>query len=199
MRLFSFISILILLLSGPGALANTKTSVFTKLDLEKDCSFGQSDDMGGSAVCTGYRSHEVHFAEGDLRQMVQFGKVDRPFDPWQSFSEFNRIHTVIEWRLDGSAPFATILRWFVENHDDEAGQPTKKTEGQVLVISTVGNTTDPNSCIVGYVDARATKNANVVAQDVADRLAPLFKCGTDIPKFHGVRGPFSGNPSVLSE
>ena len=199
MAKYFFLVLLACLPLGPAFAANTNTSVFTPLDLEKGCEFTQSDAMGGTALCGGYQTYPVHFAEGDLRQMVQFGRVDAPFEPWQSFSEFNRVHTVVEWRLQGSVPIAAILRWFIENPDEAAGHPTKKTEGQVLVISTVGTEQQPTSCVIAYVDARANTDANRLAQRVADRLGPHFTCGKDVPSFHGNRGQFSGNPTALSK
>jgi len=49
--------------------------------------------------------------------------------------------------------------------------------------------------VVGYIDARANKNANAIARNVADKFARNFKCGTDTPKFHGKRGESAGTPS----
>ena len=48
-------------------------------------------------------------------------------------------------------------------------------------------------CRVGYVDARANPDANVLAQKIADEHARSFKCGSDKPVMPGQRGPgFSG-------
>ena len=175
------------------------TSAYTKINLETGCNFYSTNEMGGEATCPGYKNSAIHFAEGDLRQMVQYGVVRQPFNPWQSFGEFNRINDVVEWRLLNDVPQATILRWFIENNDNDAGMPTKKTEGQVLVVSTVGSEANPVSCVAGYVDARANKDANDIARNVADAIAPTFDCETDEPKFHGQRGQFSGNPTRFGE
>lgn len=175
------------------AQAGNITSVYSNLNIETDCKFyGEAID-GGTARCTGYGEYPVHFSEGDLRQMLQFGFVEKPFNYWQSFAEFNQIHNVIEWRLNGRAPGATILRWFIENIDPDTGSPSKAYEGQVLVISTVGIPENPESCIVGYVDARANKDANLLAREIADNLAPTFRCGVDRPEYHGKKSKYAGN------
>ena len=176
------------------AVAGGMTSAYTKLDLENDCTFHQSDDQGGAAKCTGFADYPVHFAEGDLRQMVEYGFVTAGDRGWVSFSEWNRINDTIEWRLDNSRPVATIARWFIENIDD-SGSANKALEGQVLVISKVGQPGEFDACVVGYVDAKANPNANALARQVADTLAAGFRCGEDPAVFHGQRGPLSGTPS----
>lgn len=174
--------------------AGEMTSAYSKLDLEKDCTFHQSDDQGGSAKCNGFGKYPVHFAEGDLRQMVEYGFITAGDRGWVSFSEWNRINDTIEWRLDSKRPVATIARWFIENIDD-TGSANKALEGQVLVISKVGQPGEFDACVVGYVDAKANPNANALARQVADTLAARFRCGEDPAVFHGQRGPLSGTPS----
>lgn len=181
-----------LIFSAPASAANI-TSAYSNLDIEADCKFYGENIGGGAARCTGYKGYPVHFAEGDLRQMVQFGFVEKPFEPWQSFGEFNRINNVIEWHLNGRTPYAAILRWFIENADPNTGSPNKAYEGQILVISTVGSNDYPESCVVGYVDARANKGANELAREVADTLAPTFRCGIDRPQYHGRKSKYAGS------
>ncbi|PCI02327.1 MAG: hypothetical protein COB78_13575 [Hyphomicrobiales bacterium] len=185
--------LLIALIFNAPAWAANITSTYSNLNIETDCKFYGEAVNGGTARCTGYKDYSVHFTEGDLRQMVQFGFVEKPFEQWQSFGEFNRINNVIEWRLDGGTPYATILRWFIENADPDTGSPSKAYEGQILVISTVGSDDYPESCIVGYVDARANKGANELAREIADTLAPTFKCGIDKPKYHGKKSKYAGS------
>lgn len=184
---------LIVLISGLPASADNITSAYSDLNIEKDCKFYLSHDQGGQAKCPGYKDYSVHFAEGDLRQMVQFGFVEKPFENWQSFAQFNRVHNVIDWRLNNGKPYAAILRWFIENADPQTGSPTKAYEGQILVISTVGTNQHPYSCVVGYVDARANKNANKMAHEIADNLAADFQCGKDRAKYHGKKSKYAGN------
>ena len=169
-------------------------SAYTKLNLERDCSFHSSYEAGGSAYCTGYNGYPVHFDEGDLRQMVRFGHIARLEGQWESFGQFNQVNDTIEWRLKKSLPYAAILRWFIENANHE-GKPDKANLGQVLVVSTVASHENPFSCVVGYVDAKANSDANEIARRVADEIATGFVCGSDQPKYHGNRGNLSGNPS----
>ena len=172
-------------------------SAYTKIDLDKTCKFYSTYEAGGSARCAGFRDYPIYFAEGDLRQMVRFGHVPEEAPRWESFGEFNRINDTVEWRINDGIPHAAILRWFIENTDNETGSVTPETTGQVLVISTVGEPHNSKSCVAGYVDARANPGANEIAREVADTTARNFVCGEDRPKFHGKRGPFSGQPTAL--
>lgn len=190
--IFLSIALVAAMFSLPS-LAGNITSAYSDLNIDRDCKFYLSDRNGGQAKCTGYKDLPVYFAEGDLRQMVQFGIVEQPFENWQSFAQFNRVHKVIEWRLNNGRPFATILRWFIENADPKTGAPSKAYEGQILVISTVGTTNNPDSCMVGYVDVRANKNANKLAREVADSLAASFQCGKDQANYHGKTRKYAGD------
>ncbi|MEO0328492.1 MAG: hypothetical protein AAF217_07810 [Pseudomonadota bacterium] len=173
-------------------------SAYTKLDLEKDCVFHSGYEQGGGAYCEGYKGYPVHFSEGDLRQMVRFGHIAILDAQWESFSQFNHIGETIEWRIADKKPFAAILRWLISNAD-ENGEYLETLQGQVLVISTVADHNNPQSCVVAYVDTLVNKDANAIARDVADRLAPDFKCGKDQPEYHGAQGPLSGEPGNYFE
>lgn len=186
-----------LMLQAATALA--EESIYTKLDLDNDCAWKpaaseEEASMGGEAVCPGLPGYDVHFAEGDLRQFTAFGPVRDMFEVQGGFGQWNHVGETVEWRMSGSVPRATILRWFIENIDPETAMPTKAVRGQVLVVSTVASAANPVSCVAGYVDARANRDANELARQVADAIAPSFRCGIDRPAFHGVRGPLSGDP-----
>ena len=187
-----FVALAALVATTYAALAND--SAYTKLNIERDCSFHSEYEAGGSAACNGYKGYPVHFSEGDLRQMVRFGHIANLEGQWESFGQFNRVNETIEWRLNGSKPFATILRWFIENSGPD-GVPDKKHLGQVLVVSKVATRENPYSCVVGYVDARANKNANVIARNVADGMVSGFVCGRDTPQYHGRVGKHAGEPN----
>jgi hypothetical protein len=174
--------------------AGKMTSVYTKLNLETDCRFHQRDEQGGRAKCSGFGDYAVHFAEGDLRQMVEFGFIGENDRGWVSFSQWNRIGQTVEWRLWDGRPLATILRWYIENVAPDTGSADKRLEGQVLVVSKVGQPDARQACVVGYVDARANRGANTIAREVADTVVPRFRCGTDVAKYYGKRGPTSGTP-----
>jgi len=201
-----FVAVMSLGIAGIIGSANAGqiTSEYTKLDLDNGCvwSIPESEEeaqMGGDAVCTGFGSYPVYFAEGDLRQFVAFGHVADPMAYPGGFAQFNRVNTTVEWRLEDGRPFATILRWFIENMDQNTGATSEALTGQVLVISTVAEagTRRQNSCVVGYVDAKANANANVLARQVADGPGKNFRCGRDLPGFYGIRGPLAGAPNDL--
>ena len=174
--------------------ALAQSNAYTKIDFDKTCTIISEHELGLSALCAGYNGYPVIFSEGDLRQMVRYGHISDLNNQWESFGQFNRANDTIEWRLKDKKPYATILRWFIENLD-ENGAAKKELEGQVLVVSTVGTHKHPTSCVVGYVDAKANKNANKLAQELADTKAKTFVCATDKPIFFGKRGRLSGTPS----
>jgi len=169
--------------------ARSNDSAYTDLDLDA-CETLAEDLMGVSLKCKGYEGQPVYFKEGDLRQSVLFGRIDRELieGAYESFAAFNRVNTKIEWRLDGRGQaFAAILRWFIEN-PGQSGSPSPESTGQVLVISRVATPDYPGSCFVGMVDAKATPDANAVARRVADEVAKSFDCGMQPPQWYGKRG-----------
>ena len=190
------IALLSLLLATSPALAQSNT--YTKIDFDKSCTIIDQYEQGLNAICSGYTGYPVLFSEGDLRQMVRFGHIAKLGDQWESFGQFNRVNDTVEWRLENKKPYAAILRYFIENANDN-GEYKKELEGQVLVVSTVGTHEKPTSCVVGYVDARANKNANKLSQELADMKARNFICGKDKPEFFGKRGKYSGSPSSYFE
>ena len=190
------IALLSLLLATSPALAQSNT--YTKIDFDKSCTIIDQYEQGLNAICSGYTGYPVLFSEGDLRQMVRFGHIAKLGDQWESFGQFNRANDTVEWRIKDKKPYAAILRYFIENSNDN-GEYKKELEGQVLVVSTVGTHDKPTSCVVGYVDARANKNANKLSQELADTKARNFICGKDKPEFFGKRGKYSGSPSSYFE
>lgn len=194
--------------SASQAIAGNIDSAYTKLNFENNCVWKkpaseEEAGMGGSAVCEGYKSGgihwPVHFAEGDIRQFVSFGKISDINSLAGVFSQWNSVNTTIEWRLNNSKPFATILRWFIDNVDLDTGSADKKSQGNVLVVTKVAQANSPDSCVIGYVDARANKNANVMARQVADKYGDGFVCRLDEARFYGKRGKYSGSPNELAK
>jgi hypothetical protein len=176
--------------SVSAAMAADPSSVYTKLDFDNNCMTLSTYEAGGTFACAGYKGFPILLSEGDLRQSVFFGHLGPWFQgadgsqAFTSFSPFNGAGDTIEWRLDGNGvPFATILRWTVERFDGDPAKP----KHQVLVISRVGQPGVAMACAVGLVHAGATKDANSIARDVADRLARDFDCGTADPQWHGTK------------
>lgn len=177
---------------GEGAVS----SVYTKLDFETGCIRLSTHEVGARFSCSGQGGFGVLFAESDLRQSLFFGYVGSWYgdDAWESFGPFNQTNDTVEWRLSGGRPFATILRWFIENSNPDTGAPDEAHRGQVLVVSRVAQPGEGGACVVGYVDALANPNANEMARNVADTLAADFTCMSDTPVYHGQRGPLAGDP-----
>ncbi|WP_052341113.1 hypothetical protein [Salinarimonas rosea] len=126
--------------------------------------------------CEGWGDYPVIVRDSDGRMSLAYGFAPEEL-PWTSFQSFNRVHDTIEWRLREGRPFATVHRWLVS--DLEGG------ERQVLVVSRVWQPDSAPGCRVGFVDAQANPDANVLARDVADRLALGFMCGEEEPRWHG--------------
>ena len=55
------------------------------------------------------------------------------------------------------------------------------------MISKVGQKDEGEACVVGYVEATANKDANVLARKVADEEARDFACRYSEPMWHGNR------------
>ncbi len=162
------------------------TSDYTKIKLDA-CQLIQAPSeedgtMGGAWLCEGYKGQPVYVAEGDLRMFVSFGAnaINEPAAT-QTLPAFNTINETLEWRLRDGVPFATILRWFPSVGDGI-------TTGSVLIVTQI----QPGGgvCQVARVDARANKNANVLAREAADSLAGNFQCGTSPVVI--------GNPGILA-
>jgi hypothetical protein len=188
-----------------GALA--AESVYTELPSDGagcvavDPGQAAADGEGGSVsqYCPGYKKYQVLYKEGDARVSIHYGFlsqriVDRA---WESFGPFNHAGDKIEWRLDGKRqPYAAIQRYFIDNINEATGMGDDAHRGQVLVISKVGQPGVKEGCVAGLVDALQNADANVLARDVADRLAASFRCGIDRPAYHGKRGDKAPEPSI---
>jgi hypothetical protein len=178
-------------------------SVYTDVDTDHCTTVAQlgEDDGPGDLIslkCKGYREYPLYYAESDMRQSVHFGYLDQEIidQGFETFGPFNHINRKVEWRLDdGGKPFATILRYFVENYNPDTGNVDDKHLGQVLVISRVGQPSDKRGCVVGYVDALKNSEPNEMARKVADEMAASFVCGKDRPAFHGVRTDPGNDPA----
>lgn len=174
------------------ATAQAAESVYTALDLDK-CrhSAGKEVEDYGEWRCSGYGGIAVHVSAGDQRSHVSYGR-NAKHEPAarQTLASFNGEGEKIEWRAergpDGKLkPFATIMRWSTTVSGGD--EPVR---GQMLVVTRLA----PGPvCHVGYVDARANTDANVLAQKIADQHARKFRCGADKPIVMGNKGPgFSG-------
>lgn len=170
-----------------AATAGETTSAYVKLDVRKDCRHtrGVAAEDYGDWRCKGYAGVPMWLGAGDQRMFVSFGKKakDEPA-AGETLAPFNDFYEgVVEWRLAGGKPFATIMRW---NYKTPAEREARTTSGRALVVTRL----PPGPvCHVGYVDARANPNANELAREIADTRARGFVCGKDKPQSVGKVGP----------
>lgn len=169
-------------------------SAYTTFDLGEACATLSTDQMGGTWQCPGHAGYPIVFSEGDLRQSVFYGHLGSWYaaGAWASFGGFNHVGGTTEWRMAEASgpPLAAIQRWFIDRSAvDEA-------DYQVLVVSKVGQPGVGDACVAGYVDALANKDANVIARQVADEIAPAFACRQAQPQWHGIKGANAPGVSV---
>ena len=174
----ALVAALALPLLPAAAAAQQVDSAYTDVNLDA-CSLIEADDFSATWACPGYKGIPVMVSEGDLRFSVSYGlRATEERAASQTLPPFNYLGPRIEWRLSNVTgswkPFATILRYFTQGEPDAP-------EGQVLVVTKLemGAT-----CHVAYIDARANSNANTIARDAADELAPDFDCN-DEPEIVG--------------
>jgi len=172
-----------LLLIGLGSAANAEEikSVYTEINVERDCTtFDIATDGGEFAnlACNGYGGYPVLIYSGDLRESLHYGFPGAGDHVWESFSGFNSTGPKIEWRvaIDGgrAIPFAAIHRWFVSADPEDSSKHT-----EVLVVEKVGQVKEQDGCAVGLVMASGNPQANETARKIADEQARGFACGAD--------------------
>ena len=154
----------------------------TNLDLNR-CDLYQKAEEGdgewATFKCRGYAGITVYVTEADLRFALGYGKGGLNQASMRQFlAPFNTVGKTLEWRLHNGRVVATILRYYTETG-------TGGRKGQILVVSKVSK---GEACHVAYVDALANTNANELAQQAADNLAPNFNCKDQMPVHMGERG-----------
>ena len=182
------------------ALAEAR-SEYSKFDIETDCKqWGPFEEAGGSGtlICPGYDGLNIVLSFGDLRESISVhATLSEDLEtPWQSFSAWNSVNPVFEFRLLNGIPRATIHRVFLDNVNPDTGSADASFKGQILVVTTIALNPGEPSCMAGVVDARANKNANLLARQVADTVAVNFECGADQPVYHGERGRYASSLSI---
>lgn len=148
-------------------------SAYSKVDV-KTCKQTSFDEESGSVTfsCPGKYGIDVWFAEGDLRQFLAYGPDPRTqCVSRQTFGNFNTAGPTLEWRSEGSVPFATIVRYHMDSSDG--------SKFNYLVVTTLQG---DEACHIGYVDG-ALPNHNEIARQIADDTARGFNCATDMPVF----------------
>jgi len=201
----SLLALPALVLVGLAAPAHAASSVYTSSATDKGCETvgtptPEDAEMGSiSLKCAGYKDYPFYFNAYDGRSSSYFGHLSKEIldGAGETFEVFNYFDDSdkIEWRLDDKGvPRATILRYHTQNLNPVSYEPDAEHEGQVLVISRVGQPDDKTGCVTAYIDALENKNANEMARKLADEQAPTFPCGKEKPVFHGKRGDKASEP-----
>ncbi|MEL7272039.1 MAG: hypothetical protein AAGK33_01255 [Pseudomonadota bacterium] len=154
-------------LSGPdGGLLNCETLSAAKADGEGEWAYLRCPGVGGVDLYIDY---------ADARDTIRVGKDGKgtPFLP-----PFTGLGAKAEWRMAGGKPYAMIVRLTLGGIEEY--------KGQWLTVHHV-NATTGQGCLVGYVDARANKNANVLARELADTVG-REGCRTNGPAISGKMG-----------
>lgn len=128
--------------------------------------------------CTGLAGWTVHIVAGEHGAAVAYSQRGKEAQ-WREnpprAAIFQDLGQVMEWRLDGSgAPFATIYRSIFTGY--QAGEG-----GQYLTVAALRPEGELGACHVAYVEAAQQPNANQIARDAADYLAPDWQCGVEEP------------------
>lgn len=155
-----------------------------------------------SVKCAGYKDYPFYFNEYDDMQSAYFGHLSPEIIELggETFEVYNHVGEKIEWRLDGKGvPRAVILRYVLESFDADALAAASahgeiRRNGEILVVSRVGQPADKTGCVTAYVDALANSDAAELARKLADEQAPTFPCGKDRPQFHGRVGEWVSLP-----
>jgi hypothetical protein len=166
---------------GPAAAAETR---YTEL-VGGRCRFISDDRQTGEDAlkrCPGHGGAELETFASHTRASlsVRFSRKQRVADVVAGWSLGRRV----EWRgavtNKGFEPHAAIVRVLFKDHE----RPTPQADGQVLAVLRI-DPREAEACAAAYVDARANKNANRLARDTADRMAPTFLCDSDKPAVVG--------------
>ena len=171
--------------SPAGAVTQFQKSAYTSIDL-KHCETLKVHPDGNAYLCRGLSGTPVYFAEGDGRAFVAAGaKPEASRAASQTLKAFNTPfaaqseRATIEWRFvirdKRQVPYAMIVRYFTHN---DSGS------GEVLVVSRVAGA---EACHVAYIDAKANRDAIVLARRIADERARGFDCKGEAT-VEGVRG-----------
>ncbi len=156
------------LFAAPAPAQSPADSAYTDLDTD-NCEILSQVEEGESISwrCPGFRTFPVYVNAGDGRFDVDAGLDDESFD---TIGQFNAPGPRVEWRLRDQAPFAIIYR---------LREVALDARGSTLFVETIGTAGVPG-CTVATV-AGEVPDANQMARDLADALAPNFRCGVNQP------------------
>tara|TARA_R110002095_G_scaffold170150_2_gene147805 strand:- start:1174 stop:1956 length:783 start_codon:yes stop_codon:yes gene_type:complete len=172
--------IFVLALAAPAcAQSNAGVNDSAYVRVFDDCTTRESEeDPVFFSDCTGYGDWTVHILAGEHGAAVAYSRRGLEAQ-WSEnpprVGVFQDLGQVMEWRLNGSGqPFATIYRSVFTGY--EAGDG-----GQYLTVSALRSEGELGACHVAYIEAAQQPNANQIARDAADYLAPDWQCGVEEP------------------
>ncbi|MBX9926570.1 MAG: hypothetical protein K2Y05_09440 [Hyphomicrobiaceae bacterium] len=159
-------------------------SAYTTIDLSS-CQRTKTAD-GEWHLCQGLPGYSVYVAEGDLRTFIAASTSPvKSRAAVQTLRAFNTpfkgksVRVPVEWRFvmrnGKQVPYAAIVKFYTKNSENS---------GEVFVVMKIAG---PETCHVAYVDAVASKEAIVLARQIADERAAAFDCKND-PEPVGIRG-----------
>jgi hypothetical protein len=157
-----------------GAVTQFQKSAYTAIDL-KHCMPAADQPQASAYRCPGLDGTTVYFAEVDGHTYIAAGNSPETAKAARQSLKANNTpftanaeRATIEWRFvireKRQVPYAMIVRYFT--HNDTAA-------GEVLVVSRIAGA---EACHVAYIDARANRDAIVLARRIADQRARTFDC-----------------------
>lgn len=152
----------------PLSFAVAQESHYTRHDYAS-CEEAPSPEPGviDARRCTGFGGVAVQWMSEPDSSSVRFGSD--PLEEYLDLGAAFEVGTTIEWRSSkvGGRPVAAIVRY-------HSGESVANLDRNQLVIYRI----EPSgrSCVMGGVVVGASDNLK--AREVADRLAPVFVCGT---------------------
>ncbi len=129
--------------------------------------------------CPGPSGYSARFSDLGNMVAVEFGPTGKEKAVvedglmWQGVD--NSFGDKIEWRLADGKPFAAIMRIRRQDFDEKLDKVRDFEDFLVIKVSAQG------ACRIGAVDAQH-RDAIDIARDLADKTAPLFRCGRDQPR-----------------
>ena len=172
--------IAILALSAPACsqpVQGANDSVYVRV-FDNCTSRAVEDEEVVYSDCAGHGEWTVHILAGQHGIAAAYsprGKEVQWSESPPRAGVFQDFGDVMEWRLDASGEaFATVYRSIFTGFEPGDG-------GEYLTVSALRTAGDLGACHVAYIEAAQQPDANQIARDAADYLAPDWQCGVDEP------------------
>lgn len=166
-----------------AASAQEYESTYTRIDDEACTWVEQEDQPVSDTTCPGFAGWEVLIVSGEHGQAEAYrspaGETSDYITP-PTRGLFGGYGEVIEWRLSGGVPFATIHRYV--NDTPEMMDPDNAGQWHTLIVTALRPGTDIVACAAAYIDASSLPNANEIARQASDYLAINWQCGVEEPQ-----------------